>query len=78
MGLSLMNMPGFLSSVYFAHIENSSFYITRKSSVSTGFTEQIMPNLRILCYNGSLVIWTVLSLTTAKFMTWFLSERPLI
>jgi hypothetical protein len=26
-----------------------------------------MPNLRILCYNGSLVIWTVVSLTTAKF-----------
>jgi hypothetical protein len=26
-----------------------------------------MPMLRILCYNGSLVIWTVVSLTTAKF-----------
>jgi hypothetical protein len=26
-----------------------------------------MPILRILCHNGSLVIWTVVSLTTAKF-----------
>jgi hypothetical protein len=26
-----------------------------------------MPILRILCYNGSLVTWTVVSLTTAKF-----------
>jgi hypothetical protein len=26
-----------------------------------------MPSLRILCYNGSLVIWKVVSLTTAKF-----------
>jgi hypothetical protein len=38
-----------------------------KSSVSTGFTEQIMPILRILCYNGSLVTWTVVSLTISKF-----------
>jgi hypothetical protein len=26
-----------------------------------------MPILRILCYNGSVVTWTVVSLTTAKF-----------
>jgi hypothetical protein len=26
-----------------------------------------MPILRILCYNGSLVTWTVVSFTTAKF-----------
>jgi hypothetical protein len=44
----------------------SSFHATHNSSVSTGFTEQIMPILRILCYNGSLVTWTVVSLTTAK------------
>jgi hypothetical protein len=37
------------------------------SSVSTGFAEQIMPILRILCYNGSLVNGTVVSLTTVKF-----------
>jgi hypothetical protein len=49
-------------------IENSSFCTTHKSSVSTGFAEQIMPVLHILCYNSSLVIWTVISLTTAKFM----------
>jgi hypothetical protein len=44
-----------------------SFCTTHKFSVSTGFTEQIMPILRILCYNGSLVTWTVVGLTTAKF-----------
>jgi hypothetical protein len=35
--------------------------------MSTGSAEQIMPILRILCYNGSLVTRTVASLTTAKF-----------
>jgi hypothetical protein len=45
----------------------SSFCTTHKSSASTGFTEQIMPILRNLCYNGSLVTWTVVGLTTAKF-----------
>jgi hypothetical protein len=29
--------------------------------------KQIISILRILCYNGSLVTWTVVSLTTAKF-----------
>jgi hypothetical protein len=38
-----------------------------KFSVSTDFTEQIMPILWILCYNGSLVIWMILSVITAKF-----------
>jgi hypothetical protein len=33
----------------------SSFCTTHKSSVSTGLTEQIMPILHILFYNGSLV-----------------------
>jgi hypothetical protein len=36
-------------------VKISSFCTLHKSSVSTGFTEQIMPILRILCYNGSLV-----------------------
>jgi hypothetical protein len=47
--------------------KNSCFRTTHKSSVSSGFAEQIMPILRILCYNGSLVTLTVVSLTTAKF-----------
>jgi hypothetical protein len=38
-----------------------------KSSVSTGFAEQIIPILHILCYNVNLVSWTGVSLTTAKF-----------
>jgi hypothetical protein len=38
-----------------------------KSSVGPCFGKQIMPILLILCYNGSLVTWTVVSLTTAKF-----------
>jgi hypothetical protein len=45
----------------------SSFCTEHQSSVSIGFTEQIMPILRILCYNGSLVIRKVVSLTTVKF-----------
>jgi hypothetical protein len=32
-----------------------SFCTIHKSSVSTGFAKQIMPFLRILCYNGSLI-----------------------
>jgi hypothetical protein len=55
---------------YISHIwhdiENSSFYNIYKSSVIPGFAEQIMPILFIVCYNGSLVTWTVVSLTAAK------------
>jgi hypothetical protein len=40
--------------VYASHIQHCT---THKSSVSTGFAKQIMPLLRILCYNGSLVTW---------------------
>jgi hypothetical protein len=72
MDVPLVNMLGLMSNVYFAHIacyENSSFCSTHKSSLITGFTEQIMPISRILCSNGSLVTWTVVSLTTAKFKT---------
>jgi hypothetical protein len=64
-----MDMLGFRQ-VYVSHIEhdteNFSFCTTHKSSVSTGFTKQITPMLRILCYNGSLVTWTVVRLTTTK------------
>jgi hypothetical protein len=35
--------------------------------VSPGFAEQILTILFTLCYNGSLVTWTVVSLTAAKF-----------
>jgi hypothetical protein len=35
--------------------------------VSAGFAEQIVPMLRIFCYNGNLVTWTGVSLTTSKF-----------
>jgi hypothetical protein len=48
-------------------VENSSFCSIIKSSVSIGFAEQFMLILLILCYNGSLVTWTVVSLSTAKF-----------
>jgi hypothetical protein len=44
------------------------FFLTiHKSSVSKGFTEQIMPILSNLCYNGDLVTRTVVCLTTVKF-----------
>jgi hypothetical protein len=36
-------------------------------TVSPGFAEQIMSILLILCYNGSLVTWTVVSLAVPKF-----------
>jgi hypothetical protein len=56
--------------VYVSHIqhviENSPFCAIYKSLVSPGFAKQIMSVARILCYNGSLVTWTVVSLTTAK------------
>jgi hypothetical protein len=44
---------------------NSSFCSIYKSCVSTGFAKEIMSSLRILCYNGSLVTWTIVNLTTA-------------
>jgi hypothetical protein len=38
-----------------------------KSSVSPGFAKHITSILLIICYNGSLVTWTVVSFTAAKF-----------
>jgi hypothetical protein len=65
--------------VYVSHIqhvtENSCFCTLYKSSVSTVFAKQIMSILRILCYNGSLVTWTVVSLTTAKFKPLIFSTK---
>jgi hypothetical protein len=58
----LLRIHSTFRQVYISHC------FTHKSSVSTGFTEQIMPNLQILCYNENLVIWTVISLTTAKYI----------
>jgi hypothetical protein len=56
-----------LCQVYVSHIqhgiESSSLRTTHKSSVSPGFAKQIIPILRILCYNGSLVTWIVVRLT---------------
>jgi hypothetical protein len=37
------------------------------SPLSSGFGMQNVYILRTLCYNGSLVTWTVVSLTTVKF-----------
>jgi hypothetical protein len=47
-------------------IENSSFCTISKSSFSTGFGEQIISSLHIVCYNGSLFNWTAVSFTAAK------------
>jgi hypothetical protein len=44
-----------------------------KSSVSPGFAKQIMFILLILCYNGSLVTWTVVNFTAAKFKSFIFS-----
>jgi hypothetical protein len=56
-------------------IENSSFCTIYKSSISTGFAKQIIHILHILCYNGSLVTWTFVSLTAAKFKPHIYSLR---
>jgi hypothetical protein len=57
--------------VYISHIEhvieNSSVCIIYKFCVSPGFAEQIMLNLLVLRYDGSLFAWTVVSLTASKF-----------
>jgi hypothetical protein len=67
MSLSLMNMLGLSSSVRIAHIASYwKFFLLHYMQVLC-FTEKIMPILRILCYNGSLVTWTVVSLTASKF-----------
>jgi hypothetical protein len=66
---SLMRILGCLSWIrllfcqaYISHIKHvigkSSFCTACKFSVSTGFTEKIMPILHIYCNNGSLVTWT--------------------
>jgi hypothetical protein len=69
MGVSVMNTLG-LSQVYMSHlyhdIENSSFLY--KSSVGPGFSKRIMPILFSLCYNGSLVTRTVVSLPSFHFI----------
>jgi hypothetical protein len=84
MDSSLVNMLGLSSSVRIAHIAcywKFSLCTIYKFSVSTGFSEQIMPILRILCYNGRLVTWTVVSLNTAKFrrlyFLWLASPCPI-
>jgi hypothetical protein len=61
-------MFGLSSSVPIAHILCYwQFCFCTKSSASPGFTKQIMPILRILFYNSSLVTSTAVSLTAAKF-----------
>jgi hypothetical protein len=57
----------YISHTYSMLLKISFVCTIHKSSVSTGFTEQIMPILRILRHNGSLLTWTVVGLTTAKF-----------
>jgi hypothetical protein len=48
-------------------LKYSSFSTAYKSSVSTCFAEHVMPILHILCYISSLVTWTLVSSTIAKF-----------
>jgi hypothetical protein len=79
-----MNMLAFCQ-VYVSHIwhviENYVLCTIYKSSVGVGFGMQIMS---ILWYNGSLVTWTVVSLTAAKFkplmqyFLWLASPYPIL
>jgi hypothetical protein len=67
--LPLRNMFGLPSNVHIGHVACYWKFLPfalSKSLVSTGFAKQIMPILLILCCNGSILIWTVVSLTTAK------------
>jgi hypothetical protein len=70
MGLSLKNMLGLSSSVRIAHVAcywKINLCALCRSPLSPGFAKHIMSGLFILCYNGSLVTLTVVSLTAAKF-----------
>jgi hypothetical protein len=54
--------------LHIQHVIEYSFSCTvYKFFVSPGFAKQIMSILLILRYNGSLITWTVISLTIAKF-----------
>jgi hypothetical protein len=53
--ICLLQICSALSNVRIVHTENSSFYAVCKSSHRPLFAKKIMPILRILCYNGSLV-----------------------
>jgi hypothetical protein len=66
MGLSFMNMLGLVKCMYRTYstlLKILPCALYYKSSVSPGFAEQIMPVLRVLRYNGTLVTLTVVSLT---------------
>jgi hypothetical protein len=54
---------------YILHVSHVIEYIYNiyKASVSPGSVQQIMPYFWYFPYNGSLVTWTVICLTTAKF-----------
>jgi hypothetical protein len=70
MGLPLMYMLGFLSSVHFATIACYwKFFLLHYIQVfcQYGLCRADQTILRVLCFNGSLVTWKVVSLTTAKF-----------
>jgi hypothetical protein len=62
-GFSLINMLDLVKCTYCTY--NTLLKIL--PFVSQGFAKQIMPILRFLYYNGSLVTRTVVSLTTSKF-----------
>jgi hypothetical protein len=58
-----MNMVGLLSSVRISMLLKILPFALH---TSRGFAKQILPILLILCYNGSLVISTVVTLTAVK------------
>jgi hypothetical protein len=58
-----------LTSIHIAHIACywQFWLVAVYSYIGTGFSEKIMPVLRVLWYNGSLITWTVVAFTTSKF-----------
>jgi hypothetical protein len=71
MDLSLMNMLDLFVKCTFRSysilLKYSCFCTTDKYSVRTDYAEMIMHILHVSCHNGNLVMWTVVSVTTAKF-----------
>jgi hypothetical protein len=68
--ICLLRIRWALSSVHIANMAGYWKYFllyTYKSFLCPAFSKQIMPLVLILCYNGSLVTGTVVSLATAKF-----------
>jgi hypothetical protein len=74
-GIHQIGQRGLFPELFPIHYSLPPDHYTQILSVSPGFAEKIMPILRILCYNGSLVTRTAVSLNTANFKPLIFSEK---